>query len=46
MVLIALFGFVLSRFFGLDGVFLSFAVAELTTLIVILLMSHTAKSSD
>ena len=46
MVLIALFGFVLSRFFGLDGVFLSFAVAELTTLIVILLMSHTAKSRD
>ena len=38
MILIALYGFVLSRIFGLSGVFLSFAASELTTLIVILAM--------
>lgn len=40
MILIALFGFVLSRFFGLTGVFMSFVASELTTLIVILIMGH------
>lgn len=42
MILIALYGFVLSRIFGLSGVFLSFAASELTTLIVILAMGSFA----
>ncbi|MDD6380321.1 MAG: MATE family efflux transporter [Lachnospiraceae bacterium] len=42
MILIALYGFVLSRIFGLSGVFLSFAASELTTLIVILAMGRFA----
>lgn len=46
MVLIALFGFLMSRFFGLTGVFMSFAVSEVVTLAVIILMAHTTKSRD
>lgn len=42
MILIALYGFVLSRILGLSGVFLSFAASELTTLIVILAMGRFA----
>lgn len=44
MILIAFYGFILSRLFGLNGLFLSLLCSELTTFVVILFMNKMSKS--